>query len=302
MLDRHPEVAALIGRTPSTAPLLAAVVLAQLGAAAVAGHVGASHWWVAIVAAYCFGAFAAHAIFVIVHECCHNSVFAEPKWNKALGILADLANSVPTAISFRCYHVKHHSHLGDYAFDADMPSRWEADLFGGTPIGKAAWLFLFPVLQVARLGRLVGTVPARSRWMVANVVVVVLADIAIAVAFGPCALLYLFASLYFSIGGLHVLGARLVQEHFTLDGRQETADYHGPLNLVALNAGYHNEHHDFPDVPWSRLPRLKAIAPEFYDGLPAFRSWSALLVRFVCDRRYSLYSRVERTSECAGGI
>ena len=38
------------------------------------------------------------------------------------------------------------------------------------------------------------------------------------------------------------------------------------LNLIALNIGYHNEHHDFPDVPWSRLPQLKQMAPEYYDG------------------------------------
>jgi sphingolipid 4-desaturase/C4-monooxygenase len=182
-----------------------------------------------------------------VHEACHNGIFKQPSWNKVAGIVADLANIVPTAIAFRCYHIKHHSHLahlGDYAFDADLPSHWEANLFGRTWYGKAVWLFLFPILQVFRLGRLDGIVPAKSRWMVANFICVLAFDIAIMFYAGVGAILYLFASFYFSLGGLHILGGRFIQEHFTLDGRQETADYWGPLNLVALNAGYHNEHHD----------------------------------------------------------
>ena len=60
---------------------------------------------------------------------------------------------------------------------------------------------------------------------------------------------------------------------------------------MAFNVGYHNEHHDLMMVPWSRLPRLKAMAPEFYDGLVAHRSWTALLFRFLLDPSISLYSR-----------
>ena len=40
-----------------------------------------------------------------------------------------------------------------------------------------------------------------------------------------------------------------------------------------------------------RLPRLKAMAPEFYDGLVHHRSWTALLFRFLLDPSLSLYSR-----------
>ena len=114
-------------------------------------------------------------------------------------------------------------------------------------------------------------------------------------------LLYLFASFWFSVGGLHPLGARWLQEHFTADPSQETFDYYGPLNLVALNIGYHNEHHDFPDVPWSRLPRLKRMAPEFYDGLKTHKSW-ADCCSSSSSTRNSLCTRgsiAARASECS---
>jgi sphingolipid delta-4 desaturase len=97
----------------------------------------------------------------------------------------------------------------------------------------------------------------------------------------------------FSIG-LHPLGSRWIQEHFTLDPGQETGSYYGALNRLALNVGYHNEHHDFPSIPWNKLPAIRSIAPEFYNTLIPSASWTRLWLHFICDPRYSLYSRVLR--------
>jgi sphingolipid delta-4 desaturase len=96
--------------------------------------------------------------------------------------------------------------------------------------------------------------------------------------------------------GLHPLGARWVQEHYTICGAQATTSYYGPMNRVLFNAGYHNEHHDLMSIPWSRLPKLKAIAPELYDTINAHQSWSALLIRFLADRRITLDDRIVRGS------
>jgi sphingolipid delta-4 desaturase len=67
------------------------------------------------------------------------------------------------------------------------------------------------------------------------------------------------------------------------------------LNRIAFNVGYHNEHHDFPSIPWTRLPRIRSTAPEVYDTLSAHRSWSRLLFRFLFDPKLSLFSRVVRS-------
>jgi hypothetical protein len=68
--------------------------------------------------------------------------------------------------------------------------------------------------------------------------------------------------------------------------RQPTYSYYGVLNRVSFNVGYHVEHHDFPAIPWRRLPRLQAMAREDYEGLFWIRSWTLLLVEYVARDTY----------------
>src|SRR5262249_35048743 len=110
------------------------------------------------------------------------------------------------------------------------------------------------------------------------------------VVLGPGAVLYFGLSLLFSIG-LHPLGARWIQRHYlTGEDEQETFSYYGGLNRIAFNVGYHNEHHDFPSVPWRNLPAIKQLAPEIYDRIMAHQSWTRLFFRFLFDPSLSLYS------------
>ena len=299
IIKAHPDVKALMGQDRWTAVITVGVVAMQAGLAYGMGAIGLGYWWVALILAWCIGAFANHAMFVVIHDGTHNLVFKNGTLNKMLIILADLPNTLPTAMGFRCYHIKHHSHLGDYDFDADLPNRWEADLVRDRWYGKATWLFFFAILQLTRLDRLKGTVPMWSRWTIYNGAAVFAFDAAVLYFCGLNGLIYLFASFWFSVG-LHPLGARWIQEHFTLDPEQETFDYYGPLNFFALNIGYHNEHHDFPDIPWRRLPELKKIAPEFYETLKWHSSWTKLWLTFIFDKRYTLYQRVDRSPSTIG--
>ena len=299
ILEKYPQVKELFGKDPVTFKITAGIFAGQFVIAAAMGWLGLSYWWLSLILAICVGAFANHANFVVIHDAIHNCVFESPLANKWTAILADLPNAFPTAMGFRCYHIKHHSHLSAYDYDADIPSAWEVEWVGDSSWRKAVWLFFFPAVQLARLSRLKGTVPIMGKWTYMNTAVIAAFDLFMLWAFGPNALLYLFFSFWFSVGGLHPLSARWLQEHFAFAPDQGTFDYYGPLNKVALNIGYHNEHHDFHEIPWTRLPALKAMAPEFYDGLRCHRSWVALLVTFVFDPTYSLGTRSENVTDAA---
>jgi sphingolipid delta-4 desaturase len=107
------------------------------------------------------------------------------------------------------------------------------------------------------------------------------------------AFFYLLLSLVFA-GGLHPTSGHFISEHYVFEEGQETYSYYGPLNLVTFNVGYHNEHHDFPRIPGSRLPMVRKMAPEFYDNLHSYNSWVAVNWRFLTDKSVTLYSRTKR--------
>ena len=214
------------------------------------------------------------------------------------GIAANLPQFFPSAISFKRYHLKHHSYQGVHELDADLPGYWEAKLINNYSIGKAIWLMLFPFFQILRAVRL-KEIAIVDWWIALNCVTQIAFNAALWFVLGPKAFVYMLLSLFFSIG-LHPLGARWIQEHYLTSGTQETHSYYGGLNKLALNVGYHNEHHDFPSVPWNKLPQLKNTAPEAYETLRAHNSWTLLLLRFLFDREISLFSRMVRNNR--GGV
>lgn len=74
----------------------------------------------------------------------------------------------------------------------------------------------------------------------------------------------------------------------------ETYSYYGPLNFFTYNVGLHNEHHDFPAVPWTRLYKIHEIANEFYEPLPCHRSWVWVIWTFILDKNVGMWCRVKR--------
>lgn len=289
LLSRHPELRSYIGKNPYTFFIILAGVGIQLGMSTL---VRGSAWWIIVLAAFFVGAFASHALWVMIHECSHNLIFSKTYLNTLAGILANSPHLLPSSVSFQRYHLKHHAFQGVYDLDADLPSHWEARLIGRSALGKAIWLLLFPIFQVTRPPRL-REIPMFDRWIILNMVFQVAFDAAVYLILGPKALLYLGVSFFFSVG-LHPLGARWIQEHYLVAPPQETYSYYGPLNTVAFNVGYHNEHHDLPSVPWNHLPAIRSTAPEMYNSLVSHTSWTKLLLQFLFDPRLSLYSREVR--------
>ena len=70
-------------------------------------------------------------------------------------------------------------------------------------------------------------------------------------------------------------------------------------NRYSPQVGYHNEHHDFPAIAWTRLPALRELAPEFYDTLPSHPSWPMVIVNFIRDPEVGIFARVKRLSKQA---
>jgi sphingolipid delta-4 desaturase len=288
LLKRHPELRQYIGKNPYTfLIILVAIALQVCGAYALRN----APWWMILLASYFFGAYVSHALWALIHECSHNLVFGKSHLNTLAGILANLPHLLPSAVSFQRYHLKHHAFQGIYDLDADLPSHWEARAIGNSAVAKALWLLLFPVFQLVRTPRV--KIPMVDLWIALNVLVQLAFDVAIYGYLGPRAFLYLLASFFFSVG-LHPLGARWIQEHYALSAPQETYSYYGPLNTIACNVGYHNEHHDFPSIPWNLLPNVRETAPELYNSLVYHTSWTKLLLRFIFDSRITLYSRLVR--------
>ena len=290
ILKQYPDVKKLMGKNPLT---IFAILGLVSGMIALSYLVKDSAWWIVLLAAYFVGAFFNHALFVMIHECSHHLLFKNKSMNRLAAIVSNLPHVFPSAISFERYHIKHHSFQGVHELDADLPDFWEAKLFNNSAIGKACWLLLFPVFQVIRTFRLKEIKPIDG-WIITNWIIQIAFNVALWIFFGPKALLFMLLSFFFSVG-LHPLGARWIQEHYlTLSETQETYSYYGGLNTVAFNVGYHNEHHDFPSIPWNRLPQLKKTAPTFYDSLLSHQSWTKLFFRFLFDKNISLYSRITR--------
>ena len=133
-------------------------------------------------------------------------------------------------------------------------------------------------------------------------------------------LFYLITSSFLA-GSLHPCAGHFIAEHYffsnvkkggtesirdskTSNGKKnpvpnlpppETYSYYGPLNILTYNVGLHNEHHDFPAVPWTKLPTLHRIASEFYETLPCHRSWTWVIWTFIMDSDAGMWCRVKRS-------
>ncbi len=296
---KHPEVRALMSRNPLSALWIVGLVGVQW---LVATQADGFEAWAFIAVAFLFGAFINHALYVMIHECTHALVFKSQTLNRLFAIFCDFALVLPSAMGFRKFHLHHHRYLGQYDMDPDIISHREAQLIGNSAWRKAAWVALLPVSQALRPMKLKALrgVALWDGWVIGNLIVVLIVDALIYAFIGPAALGYLALSTLFALG-LHPLGGRWIQEHHVTAEGQDTYSYYGPLNKLCFNMGYHNEHHDFPAVPWNKLPQLRAIAPESYNGLKSYDSWVGVLRHFIFDRSMSGYSRMVHPSTMPAG-
>lgn len=291
MLKKYPQIKEWMKPYPMTALWITLVTLTQLVTAYAVVHFDLNGWWI-FALSYTIGALASHALFVLLHEACHDAIFKKKIWNKWWGIFCNIGQGFPSAMSFRTFHLLHHAHLNEYDNDADLAFNWEARLVKNIWWRKVLWFLAFFLIESIRPSRLKKG-KTFEMWSLINIAFIIGTNVAIYFFIGPWALGYIILSSLFSVG-LHPVGARWVQEHYTYQEGQETYGYYGILNKFQFNIGYHNEHHDFYRVPWIHLPKIKALAPEYYDNLFSHKSWTLLLLDFIFNPERDLYLRIVR--------
>jgi len=292
-MKKHPEVTKLMGHEPLTKWFVLGVVSLQVAVAYYLRNTSIISP-VFIVLAYVIGGTANQNLFLAIHEITHNLAFKGVKPNKALAMFANLPIGIPYCSAFKGYHLEHHKYLGEDGIDTDLPTRLELILLNNV-FGKV-FFATFQILFYALRPGLVRN-QTLTMWHLINLVVQAIFDATIVKLIGLQALGYFLMSSFLA-GSLHPCAAHFIAEHYLWDGLdQETYSYYGPLNLLAYNVGYHNEHHDFPSIPWTRLPALRALAPEFYDTIPSHPSWPMVIVNFIRDPDVGIFARAKRRAK-----
>jgi len=261
-------------------------------------------WPAFLAAAYVVGGTANHSLFLAVHEVMHNNGDSRVWVNKLIGFLANMPIGIAYCTTFRVYHHEHHKFQGhdDEHLDADLPSRFECRLITDTVVGgyvdhtirKAIFMFL-QIFAYALRPMMVKPelMPYNDAFFYMNWAVQISFDGLMVYCFGPKVVVYFLLSTFFA-GSIHPTAGHFLAEHYVFEGKTETYSYYGPLNMLTYNVGYHNEHHDFPNIAWSNLPKVREIAPEFYNDLPQCKSWPGALLQYIFDDSISPYSRVKR--------
>lgn len=249
-------------------------------------------WNIVFLVAYTIGGVINHALLLALHEISHNLAFghARPLHNRIFSLIVNFPIGVPCAISFKKYHLEHHRYQGDEELDVDLPTQFEARMFFNTAT-KFVWVVLQPFFYSLRPMFVNPKNPLPLEMV--NMVLQFSVDALVVHYWGGKSLAFMIASSLLGMG-LHPVAGHFISEHYMFAKGYETYSYYGPLNYVTFNVGYHNEHHDFPSVPGSRLPMVKEIASEYYKDLPQHNSWTRVLYEFITDPAIGPYARMKR--------
>jgi len=297
------EITKLMGPEWRTKYIVAATVALQVGMAWMTLE---WRWPTYLVALYVVGGTANHSLFLANHELSHNLGSTRQWVNKLIAMVANMPIGIPYVITFKPYHMEHHRYQGHDGKDTDIPAPLECYCVSDTALGyvdhtlrKAVFMFC-QIFAYAFRPMLVkpDLVPTNDPFLWLNWLVQIAFDATMVYCCGLKVMLYFLLSTFVA-GSIHPTAGHFLAEHYVMDGRTETYSYYGPLNMLAYNVGYHNEHHDFPNIAWSNLPKVRKVAPEFYDDLPQCKSWPGTLFRYIFDNSISPYSRVKR--HCKSG-
>jgi len=287
ILAKYPEIKELYGHDSNFKYVVTLLVSIQV---CMAYYMRFVNGWVFFAGAYVVGGTCNHMLMLAMHELAHNLGFKSMKMNRYFSFFANLPIGIPSAISFKRYHMDHHRYQGEVGIDVDIPTPAEGRIFNSVPMK-----LLFVIFQIFFYAlRPLFVAPKKpGPWELGNAVVCVAFDAAVLLTLGPWSLVYLLLSTFLG-AGLHPVAGHFISEHYVFVKGAETYSYYGWLNIFAFNVGYHNEHHDFPSIPGSRLPKVYEIAKEFYEPLPRCNSWFGVLWDYIMDPDVTAFSRMKR--------
>lgn len=307
ILEKHPEIRNLSGTNPLTAVIFFIPFTLQI---LLAMYLEDAPFWQLLVCSYTIGALFASQMGVIGHDAAHGLIFSSPRWlNKLFACIAFTPVFFgPFANYWTTEHMYHHQVV------VDKMNRYGSQGNGFLVKAIITLLFVHFISVVFFISSTVLTIisiftialklvglrktyfiskfnlpPYKNfpqiigKWFVINQIITNAFFFALYYYIGPKAVVFFYLANCFA-NSLHPLGMRQVQEHYLRNKSQPTNSVYGFWQFLVFNVGYHNEHHDFPNVPWNRLPQIRKIAPEFYDTLFHYNSYNEVLVNFLFDK------------------
>jgi len=294
ILEAHPEIKQLFTTEPRTFWIITAIFISQC---LISYSMREASWGWLLFVAYVYGGTVNHSLQLAVHELSHNLCWKTQVFNKWTAFYANLVTGFPSSITFQRYHMEHHQFQGVDGVDTDIPTDYEIKFFD-CAWKKIVWLFLQPLFYALRPLMVKPKQP--TKWEAVNWITQMSFNIAVVYFWGWKSFAYLIAGTLLGLG-LHPTAGHFVAEHYELNPGQETYSYYGICNRLNFNVGYHNEHHDFPKIPWSNLPKVRKIAPEFYteDKLMSYTSYVWVMWKYITDPSIGPAARIKRSAKYA---
>jgi sphingolipid delta-4 desaturase len=287
IIEKYPQIRSLFVKEPLTAVVVMFIFVTQM---TIAYYIRDASWAVYLLVAYAYGGTVNHTLQLAVHDLSHNLAFDSVAANRICSMFANLVTGFPSGMTFIRYHMDHHRFQGVDGWDTDVPTKFEVNTFTNALL-KTLWVILQPAFYGIRPMLVKPQTP--NLWELANQVVQISFDLAILYFWGLNSLAYFLIGTLLGLG-LHPCAGHFIAEHYEFTKGSETYSYYGPLNFFNLNVGYHYEHHDFPKVPWTKLPEVSKIAPEYYDTLPHYDSYLKVFWKYIMDPTVGPHSRIKR--------
>lgn len=219
----------------------------------------------------------------LAHDCGHFLASESPHVNKFAVALtyaslnfAGTVSYLDAAVQHRQHHVALRSDL-----DLDQPNALQYEFYGSTGVYKIYFLITLllqgmeqnnPVDKVVQELIMLSTLIRlkAGRFYLIEALSGNILWLTLSAVYGPRIILWqLMVESFRFLHPLYWWHTAMHYQHG--QGAQPTASiYSGFFNLLLFNLGYHCEHHDFFNIPWSRLPHLRILAPEYYETIDTY--------------------------------